>query len=118
MAEQRIKVPVEALLTALQQRRAEIVKAHEAAAKKHATDLTAWQKKAVAALQATIKQVEDGTSEDYYGDLRVKLPQKPNLANLDTSTIDRDIALLELTTEETIPVSTDCKWSRYLGLKS
>ena len=125
MTVQRIKVQVSELRDKVAAAKEAAVATHEADMKAYEAAMAALRKEVIATLSAEVKRIKAGgdvVTVDRYSDVpSVELPrltkddlprrvsQKPDVANF-----DRDIALLDMSTEEVISISVDSAWARYL----
>jgi hypothetical protein len=124
MPAQRIKVSVAELLSKVEASRAKAVKDYDAAKAEYLAKKKRIRAEASRALSAEGKRIRAGgdpvLSSDYRGKVTIALPtlsgedlpsnpSKPGL-----SSYDRDIALLKMSADSTISISTDSNWGRYL----
>lgn len=117
---QRLNVPIATLLERAQESRAKLVADHQQAVIDYPAKVEAFEGAVVMALHHALDQAIAGKvpKVGYNGVVEVRpkkrLPDTPSKPVLNTSKIDRDIRLLESTSQETTVVSTDSNWSCYL----
>lgn len=117
---QRLNVPIAVLLERAQAAKAKAIADHEKAVAEYPEKVDAYSVAVIRALSTALDAAYQGNLPDtsYGGKLQIsprrRLPDKPTKPVLNTSKIDRDIRLLESTSQETTVVSTDSNWSCYL----
>lgn len=104
VAETKIRVSVEKLIAAIEERREEARAVHEQKIAAHPVALEEWRDKAHAKLADIADKIERGVWLSYE-DKQI-WPQRPDDPKpFDPSVYDRHIAMLRMTPEETVQVS-------------
>lgn len=125
MAAQRIKVSRDALLERVRAARAEYVEAHARALDEYNAANAGYADSVVEALEKALSQARNGKGLPpsdtrylrgaYRSVLSVPGPRKPEKpSGLNLARFDKDIALLEMAADDTLMVSVDGDFGRYL----
>lgn len=116
MATQRVKVEVKKLIAAMDSKRKALEAEYAKQIGQYETKKKAWASDMEKALKAALAQIAAGKLPlNDYGSDNISFPsgpRKPNVTSLDA--FDRDIAVLKLSADEHINISTDSDWARYL----
>lgn len=114
MTTQRVTVRIADLLQRVRRARTAAVTEHEKAVAAYPDAVKKWQAQAKSKLTKALKAVEQGNPPaGRYGVEVGSKPSKPDRPN--TSRFDKDIALLEMASGETLSISTESNWGRYLA---
>lgn len=117
----RIKVRTDVLLANARAHRAKLVADHEKAQAKYEVDEDGYLQRVITALDAALVKAEQGKRLDHvvsYGSTSyLKVPIKgsyPSKPRLSTQQVDKDIALLVAAADDTLSISADDNFGRYL----
>lgn len=123
----KIKVPVSVLIESAEARKAQLIEENDQAKVDYEKDMKEWRKECVKALQIALTEARAGNFPEYGSTYRLggylivslpddtpSRPDKPN-EKPNTRQVDRDLALLRATTEETLTIGTDDVFAGYLS---
>lgn len=116
----RIKVRVADLITKVEAAKNQAVADHVAAEKKYVADKAKYEAAAIKALQLALDKAKLGEFPEYYGyadALKVRLPKNvalPSEPTLNLRRFEKDLALLKACADDTLMVSADSDFGRYL----
>lgn len=119
MANQRIKVNVDALIECIRAARSKAQAERLGQLTRHPEVLAAYRANIVSALEKALAQAKKTAKWQtchggvQFGKVRVAMPF-PEKHPFDGSSFDRDISLLEMAADETITISTNDRYARYL----
>ena len=120
MAEQKVKVKVADLITRVEAFKKKQATEHARLTKEHETAKAAFGAKMIAALEAALAKAKKGEypahnySQRYDLVCAASIPPKPTALSEVTAKIDADLSLLRMAADDTIMVSTETRWGRYL----
>lgn len=122
-----LKIPTATLITKVQAARTKVIEDHKAAVAANKENVVNVREQLIELLEAQLVRISDGgrlpNPESYYAGngrgyrvsvkVSVEVPKKVD-PKPDTTKIDRDLALLQATSQETLTLRSDADLARYL----
>lgn len=116
MNNQRVKVKVEDLIKRIEDCKKTDQAKYEKELKKYNDDNEKYVGRVKEALRKALTGIEatGKVPETYWGDLKIRVPDKPSKPDFRPKRYDEDINLLKMAADPTIIISTNSNYAKYL----